>query len=309
MHRHMIMMLNVAFPKHPSLFAGFTKVPRTQNDAANPHPWHAISWSSSNITGFDTLENIEQNLDKFPTEDDLGQYIENTYRWTAQSPMSPVNQAGSGLHGALHSQWSVNGSPANLIQQAVDVRNYTFWKLHGWIDNVWERYRKAKGLKDDDPAYQKLMLEQCMEMFTLQPRNRGMTTPGGTTSPGTAGTGAVAETGAFATNVRPFLDSTCGGCHSAIAPSAGMTLGGSGISSAEILDGLISQKSSNGQFNLIEPGAPMQSWVYLKASGEAANAMCTTACDREKMPPSGTGLTAAQLTTLRDWIMSGAPRQ
>lgn len=309
MHRHMIMMLNVAFPSHPSLFAGFTKVPRTQNDPANPHPWSPISWTSSNITGFDTLENIEQHLDKFPTEDDLGQYIENTYRWTAQSPMSPLNQPGSGLHGALHAQWAVNGSPANLIQQAVDVKNYAFWKLHGWIDNVWERYRKAKGLKDDDPAYQKLMLEQCMEMFMLQPRNRGMTTTGGTTSPGTAGTGAVAETGVFAQNVRPFLDSTCGGCHSAIAPSAGMTLGGSGITSAEILDGLIGQKASNGQFNLIEPGAPQRSWVYLKASGESASAMCATACDREKMPPSGSGLSAAQLTTLRDWIMSGAPRK
>ena len=145
----------------------------------------------------------------------------------------------------------------------------------------------------------------------LQPRNRGMSTTGGTTSPtspSTAGTGAVAETGVFAQNVRPFLDSTCGGCHSAIAPSAGMTLGGSGITSAEILDGLIGQKASNGQFNLIEPGAPQQSWVYLKASGEAASAMCTTACDRERMPPSGSGLSAAQLTTLRDWIMSGAPR-
>jgi hypothetical protein len=306
MHRHMIMMLNVAFPKHPSLFAGFTKVPRTQSDPANPHPWSPISWTSSNITGFDTLENIEQHLDQFPTEDDLGQYIENTYKWTAQTPMSPLNQPGSGLHGALHAQWSVNGSPANLIQQAVDVKNFAFWKLHGWIDNVWERYRKAKGMKDDDPAYQKLMLEQCMEMFMLQPRNRGMTT--GTTSPGTS-TGTVSETGMFATQVRPFLDSTCGGCHSAIAPSAGMTLGGSGISSAEILDGLIAQKASNGEYNLIEPGNPMDSWVYLKASGDSLNAMCTSACDREKMPPSGSGLNAAQLATLRDWIMMGAPRQ
>jgi hypothetical protein len=60
---------------------------------------------------------------------------------------------------------------------------------------------------------------------------------------------------------------------------------------------------------LIEPGNPQKSWVYLKASGESLNAMCTNSCDREKMPPSGGGLSAAQLTTLRDWIMSGAPRQ
>jgi hypothetical protein len=308
MHRHMIMMLKTAFPKHTKLFDGFTKVPRAQADAENPAPWKAISWTSNNITGFDLLENIEKNVAQFPTEDDLGQFIENTYKWTATTPMSPLNTPGSGLHGALHGQWSVNGSPANLIQQSVDVKNYTFWKLHGWIDNVWERYRKAKGLKDDDPAYQKLMFDQCMEMFTLQPRNRGMSP---TTSPGTgaAGSGAtVPETGVFAQNVRPFLDSTCAGCHSAIAPSAGMTLGGSGISSAEILDGLISQKASNGEYNLIEPGMPQKSWVYLKASGDVATVTCTAACDREPMPPSGVGLNAAQLTTLRDWIMSGAPR-
>ncbi|HKU39370.1 MAG TPA: hypothetical protein VJR89_14530 [Polyangiales bacterium] len=305
MHRHMIMMLKTAFPNHTALFEGFTKVPRTQSDPANPQPWRAVNWTSNNIKGFDILENIEKNLSQFPTEDDLGAYIENTYKWTEQSPTTPVNAPGSGLHGALHSQWSVNGSPANLIQQAVDVRNYAFWKLHGWIDNIWERYRKAKGMKDDDPAYQKLMLEQCMEMFMLQPRNRGMK-PGDPTT-GTAGTGSTApETGMFATQVRPFLDSTCGGCHSAIAPSAGMTLGGAGISSKEIIEGLVSQKATNGEYNLIEPGQPDKSWVYLKASGGSATATCTKMCDRESMPPSGMGLNATQLGTLRQWIMNGA---
>lgn len=307
MHRHMIHMLNMTFPKHTKLFTGFGKVPKTQTDPENPTPWRAISWTSSNTKGFDTLENIEQHLDQFATEDDLGQYIENTYRWTEQNPMSPVNLTGSGLHGALHSQWAVSGSPANLIQQAVDVRNFTFWKLHGWIDSVWERYRKAKGLTNDDPKYQQLMLEQCMEMFTLQPRNRP--TSGGTTSPGTgaAGSGATApETGVFATMVRPILDNTCGGCHSPIAPSAGMTLGGMGISSAEIRTGLVGIKATNGEYDLIAPGSPEKSWVYLKASGDVATVTCTSNCDRETMPPSGVGLTAAQLTTLKQWIMNGA---
>jgi hypothetical protein len=308
MHRHMIHMLKTTFPKHTKLFAGFGKVPKSQNDPENPTPWRAVSWTSNNTKGFDTLENIEQHLDQFATEDDLGQYIENTYRWTESNPMTAMNLPGSGLHGALHSQWAVNGSPANLIQQAVDVRNFTFWKLHGWIDDVWERYRKAKGLTDDDPQYQQLMLEQCMEMFTLQPRNRPTT--GGNTGAagsGAAGSGAtVPETGAFATSVRPFLDSTCGGCHSPIAPSAGMTLGGMGISSAEIRTGLVSVKSTNGEYDLIAPGAPEKSWVYLKASGDVANVTCTSLCDRETMPPSGVGLSAAQLTTLRTWIMNGA---
>src|SRR5262249_33235352 len=148
---------------------------------------------------------------------------------------------------------AVFGSPANLIEQAVDVKNYAFWKLHGWIDNVWDRYRKAKGLKDDDDAdYQQLMLDQCNEMWALEPRNRGMTT--GTTDPGSGTT--EPETGEFATNVRPFLDRTCAGCHGPIAPTAGMTLGGSGVASKDVIAGLVGVKSSNGEYDLIAPGEP-----------------------------------------------------
>jgi hypothetical protein len=308
MHRHMIHMLKETFPKHAKLFDGFEHVPRTKDDAQNPASWRNISWTSDNIKGFDILEKIEQHLDMFPTEDALGNYIENTYVWTESTPMSPTNKPGSGLHGALHSQWSVSGSPGNLIDQAVDVRNYSFWKLHGWIDNVWQRYRVAKGLKDDDPKYLKDLQDQCMEMYYLKKSNRKLPKTG--TPTGAAGGAAPApETGYFATQVRPFLDSTCGGCHSAIGPSAGLTLGGKGISSKEVLEGLVSQKSTNGEYNLIEPGDPMRSWVYVKASGDVATVTCKGACERQKMPPSGTGLTAAQLQTLRQWIMNGATAQ
>ena len=307
MHRHMIHMLKETFPKHAKLFDGFTKVPRTTEDKENPMSDHRISWTSDNIKGFDILENIEKNMSMFPTEDDLGNYIENTYRWTAQTPMQPTNQPGSGLHGALHSQWSVNGSPGNLIEQAVDVRNYTFWKLHGWIDNVWEHYRVAKGLKNEDADYVKIMTEQCNEMFYLKKSNRNlpMGSTGMSTAPGTGG----AETGYFATQVRPALDATCGGCHSAIGPSAGLTLGGMNISSAEVLQGLVGKKSTNGEYNLIEAGMPEKSWVYLKASGESMTVACTSMCGRGKMPPSGGGLSDAQLMSLKKWIMDGATSQ
>ncbi|MET0390062.1 MAG: hypothetical protein ABW321_29090 [Polyangiales bacterium] len=304
MHRHMIAMLNAAFPNNTALFKGFAKIPMEKSDPENPHPWSDINWSSDNLRGFEILEHIEDHVDMFATEDDLGQYIENTYRWTAQSPTTPTGEAGAGLHGALHAQWAVNGSPANLIQQAVDVKNYTFWKLHGWIDDVWERYRKAKGLTADDPAYQKLLEEQCMEMFMLQPRNRSGMEPG-SMDPNTGGTMAP-ETGVFATQVRPFLDSTCAGCHSAIAPTAGVTLGGAGVSSAEVISGLVGMKASNGEYALVEPGAPEKSWLYLKVSGDAKTVTCSGACDRQSMPPSGNGLSTTQLDSLRQWIMAGA---
>jgi hypothetical protein len=34
--------------------------------------------------------------------------------------------------------------------------------------------------------------------------------------------------------------------------------------------------------------------------------MCTSACGRGKMPPSGDGLSDAQLQLLKKWIMDGA---
>ena len=47
---------------------------------------------------------------------------------------------------ALHAQWAITGSPSTLGSQAVNIENYVFWKLHGWIDDVWERYRTAQGM-------------------------------------------------------------------------------------------------------------------------------------------------------------------
>jgi len=310
MHRHMIHMLKETFPKHAALFDGFGSVPRSTQDPENPADFYWVSWSADNLTGFDILENIEEHLDQFPTEDDLGNYIENTYRWTPETPMEPTNQPGSGLHGALHSQWAVPGSPGNLIEQAVDVRNFSFWKLHGWIDDVWQRYRDAKGLADSDADYQQIMHEQCMEMYYLKKSNRSLPmAPTGTTDSSSTPNIDSAETGYFATKVRPFLDTTCGGCHSAIGPSAGLTLGGAGISSSEVIQGLVRAKSSNHEYSLIEPGEPERSWVYLKASGESETVSCSSACGRQRMPPSGGGLSVDQLQALSKWIADGATTQ
>ena len=304
MHRHMIQMLRATFPKHAHLFDGFTHVPRSKSDTQNFTPWRNIAWTSDNLKGLELLEHIEQHLAQFPTEDDLGQYIENTYRWTAQQPQLPVNAPGSGLHGALHAQWAVNGSPVNLIQQSIDVRNFMFWKLHGWIDDIWERYRRAKGLSPDDPQLQRALEAQCQEMYALQPKNRKGVAPGGSPA---AGSGSPAgETGFFAEMLRPALDNTCAGCHGMVGPNAGLSLGGPGISSADVIAGLVSVKATNGEFDLVQPGSPERSWLYLKASGRAASAMCSSGCNRESMPPAGEPLSEQQLNALARWIQDGA---
>jgi len=41
-----------------------------------------------------------------------------------------------------------------------------FWKLHGWIDNVWEKYRRAKSMSSTDPKLTEDLVAQCREMDT-----------------------------------------------------------------------------------------------------------------------------------------------
>jgi hypothetical protein len=177
MHRHMIMQLMAAFPKHAALLSGFAHVPRSRTDTENPTPWRTITWTQDNLTGFDILEHIEDHLDQFPSEDDLGRYIESNIVWTAQSPAQASGKPGAGVHAAMHNEWSVSGSPAELGRFDTAVNNYVFWKLHGFIDAVWDRYRSAKGLSDSDPTYLKALDDECYDMYLLRPSHRAEFVP------------------------------------------------------------------------------------------------------------------------------------
>lgn len=172
MHRHMIQMLEAAFPGHRGLFSSFTHVPLSQSDGQNPMPWRNIVWTPDNLLGFDLLEHIEDHLDQFPDEDALGLYIESNVIWTPANPFVASGLPGAGVHAALHNQWAVQDSPANLGRLDLALRNFVFWKLHGFIDDVWQRYRVAKGLRDDDPAYVQLLDDECYGMHQLQPSHR-----------------------------------------------------------------------------------------------------------------------------------------
>jgi len=172
MHRHMIHMFRTAFPAHADLFDGWTHVPRSIDDPENPTPWKTIDWNADNLIGFDILENIEDHLDQFTNEDDLGVFIESTFRWTPEDPVVGLGLQGSGVHGAMHNQWAVNRSPANLGRTDTALPNYIFWKLHGFIDDVWSRYRLAKHLHDEDVQYKTIARWECRLMYSLTPSHR-----------------------------------------------------------------------------------------------------------------------------------------
>jgi hypothetical protein len=305
-HRHMVELMKETFPRHAAMFSGWTHVPRVREDPENPMPWRALSWTDNHYRGFDILEDIENYLEMFPSEDELGLFIEGGLRWTPESPLTVIPQPGAGLHGALHAQWNVPGSPAALGNQALDVQNPVFWKLHGWIDDVWERYRIAKGQKQSDRDYQDVMYDQCMEMHALEPRNRKGVKPQIPPATGNSDIDPDAS-GFFAKSVRPILDANCTGCHSALGgAAAGLVLGGVGVTTSEVIAGIVGVKSTNGEYDLVVSGKPDLSWLMLKASGASERVTCAGSCDRQRMPPAGTTLTAAQLATLRQWITNGA---
>ena len=292
-HRHMITHLKQAFPAHADLFKGFPHFPANATDV--PQQWQSrwgTGWSSQIKSTAATLEDIEHHLDQFATDGDLGKYIQ----------CGMMSSGASSIHGAMHFKWNVTSSPAALGKQTVDPDNYMFWKLHGWIDDVWERYRVAKGLTGNEPKLVEELAAQCREMHALAAALDPTSKP-------TDNTPLPSEHGFFHENVRPILERICSGCHSETSPEANMSLGGH-ISSADVVKGLVNQSTSHGgQFLRVVPGDPSHSWLYLKVSDMANAAGCQGAlCNAQVMPPTGqVTLTAAELSAVSQWIQMGAP--
>lgn len=295
MHRHMMIALRQAFPRHQDLFEGFPEFPFDAEDV--PEPWRSrfgSGWTQQILDTARVLEDIENQLDRFPSEGALGQYIQ----------CGGMSNGASSIHGALHFKWVVNESPNSLGKQTVNIGNYMFWKLHGWIDRIWQRYRAAKGLSDDQLELQTALLDQCREMHQL----------GRVIDPDLVQDDhgpLPEEQGYFHETVRPALERLCSACHSESSPEAKLPLGGH-ISSAAIVQSLVDVPSFHGgQFARVVPGEPDQSWLYLKAAGRAADAGCRGAsCNDQPMPPGATAdrrLSATELSQLRQWIEDGAP--
>ncbi len=310
-HRHMIESLKQLWPKHADDFDGFDKFPTTKEEL--PDIWNESDpvWNEQILDAAAIGDNIEDHLDLFPDEGSLGFWLQCPVGSRAPSfaPQLPY----VGLHFNLHDQWSRGAtSDHGLNNGQVNITNYMFWKLHGWIDKVWEKYRVAKGLTTDEAAVQKYkadMVAQCREMDTEIEILQQMPGQG----PTFECPPEVDETGEYHEKIRPIFENErnhCTSCHgpALTSPYAGLTLGGA-ISSKCVTDSLNRESISGGQFKLVEPGDPQNSWLYLKAAGLAESAGCvdgTNACNTATMPPSGRTMTDEELQTLYDWIKSGA---
>jgi hypothetical protein len=312
-HRHMIIALKQLWPKHTEQFTGFDKFPTSAADV--PEQWRSAwkDWDAEALAAGKIGDEVDkpENLARFPDEGTLGFWLQCN---VGQKLMGgPSNMPWVGLHFVLHAKWARPGNTTHGVNNTeANIDNYMFWKLHGWIDGVWEKYRLAKGLAPDDPKLKQDMIDQCEEMHTEIQIIQKDLDPSEVPDPSAP---LPIESGFFHEQVRPLFESQknlCSGCHAETGANAMLRLGGH-VSSKEIVAGLVDRPSKDGgQFKLVVPGAPDESWLYLKASGKAAEAGCQASasaqCITGVMPPStgGPTLTAQELQTLRQWITDGA---
>jgi hypothetical protein len=294
MHRHMIQSLKQLWPKHTEQFEGWEHFPTQASDV--PEQWRAAwsAWPAATADAGAKADDPSKSMSMWASEGDFGQWIQTT----------------SGLHGALHFKWVRTNNPDHgLGNQFANIDNYMFWKMHGWIDKVWDRYRAAQGKKPDDADIKAAVLAQCRQMDQLSlivkpDLDIGVCTP------------AAKQSGVFVDKIRKIFESDtnkCSGCHGKTGASANLTLGGSDcVKSSDIVASLVNKPSVyGGQFKLIEPGQPDKSWLYLKVTGKAATAGCvataTAECNTESMPQGvGVTLTQAEQDALKQWITDGA---
>jgi hypothetical protein len=298
MHRHMIQALKQLWPNHTEQFEGWSRFPGQQDYPEILRKYYT-NWTNSILQNAALADNIDTMsrqdvLKQWPTEGAFGQWLQ----------CGGFGGSGSGLHGALH----FNGYPQqnqahSVANQKRNLDAYQFWKLHGWIDTVWEKYRKAIGLTPDEPKLKQELIAQCQEMHfwasKIDPKlviKEPIVTPGN-------------ESGEFHEKVRPALEAAgCATCHGA-GEEAGLRLGYN-ISSADIVKRLVDVDARNvNGYKLVVPGDPDKSWLYLKANKQAknTNASCRASAIntcKQDMPPGGMGgMNQQQLQILRDWIL------
>jgi hypothetical protein len=161
----------------------------------------------------------------FESEGAFGQWIQST----------------SQLHGALHFAWvRTMNDDHGLGNQFANIDNYMFWKMHGWIDKVWDRYRAAKGKKPTDQDIKDAVLAQCRQMDKL-----AIIVKPSLADPN-ACTPAPRRRASSSSTIRTIFEGSvnkCTGCHGPTGPHANLTLGGSNcIKSSDIVTALVNKR-------------------------------------------------------------------
>lgn len=155
MHRAMLYLIQEKFPEHQNLIRGWQTPPTDPKDQNDPVPG-GTAFDAAKAEGIKVIEN---NFADFADDDAYGLFIETNIRPLPDNPANRDPDGRLGVHNYLHNRWTDPASPINLGDPKVNIFNERFWKLHGWIDHQWTRFRKAKGLSDTDPAYLSLLAQ------------------------------------------------------------------------------------------------------------------------------------------------------
>lgn len=159
MHRAMLEILRDQFPKQKALFDGFDKVPTNPKDKTTPCPDPAKKFDPKMEASLATLEAIADHAGDFADDDAFGLFLETSIKQT---------KAGAGLHNYLHVRFSKDGSPIDVGDPTLNLKNKVFWRIHGWIDRKWSEFRAAKGLPVEDAALRKDI--DAVKAHMLEPR-------------------------------------------------------------------------------------------------------------------------------------------
>ncbi|MCG8555493.1 MAG: hypothetical protein MJD61_09440, partial [Proteobacteria bacterium] len=102
--------------------------------------------------------------------------------------------------------------------------------------------------------------------------------------------------------IRRILEFNCGGCHSGTDPQAGLVLKQSGAG-GQVYARLRMASNQVPGLNLVEPGLPARSYLWLKLTGDPSIAGAPMPLN----PLTGQGmLSQAELDDIRVWIEAGA---
>lgn len=166
MHRAMVGTLRDRFPEHARLFEGWATPPTTSSEADPLPPASDGGASPPFFLGMkQAIARLETDPGSFPSEEELGLFIETRHRPTADKPFAQTSDLTTGLHAFIHSRFDDPRSPIHMELFNRNIENETFFRFHGWIDGIWTRWRTAKGLNDEtDAAYGEAMHHACMHM-------------------------------------------------------------------------------------------------------------------------------------------------
>jgi hypothetical protein len=145
MHRHMIEVLKTRFP-NATEFDGWTK--EEIERAVQTGVLEGVTLSAmyrktlSTLSNIQTLALVERTSHEekiFANSETFGDFI--------QDDLYDSERYGHhGFHDYMHGELSDENDPVDMRKFSRNLMNKLFWKLHGFIDRVWQEFMDAKGL-------------------------------------------------------------------------------------------------------------------------------------------------------------------